>query len=117
MNTLYLFIFLPFIFACIVPFLYKYLNRQVHTGWFVLVVPLSILIYLLRFIPAVSSGETFEYTFSWIPSFGIHITSYVDGLGLLFGLLISGVGALVILYSIFICPRYGKRSITSIFTC
>lgn len=101
MITLYLFIFLPFVFACIVPFLYKYLNRRVHTGWFVLVVPLSILIYLLQFIPAVASGETFEYTFSWIPSLGIHITSYVDGLGLLFGLLISGVGALVILYSIF----------------
>lgn len=101
MITLYLFIFLPFIFACIVPFLFKYLNRQVHTGWFVMIVPLSILIYLLQFIPDVASGMTFEYTLSWIPSLGIEFTAYVDGLALLFALLISGVGTLVILYSIF----------------
>lgn len=101
MITLYLFIFLPFMFACIVPFLFKYLNRQVHTGWFVMIVPLSILIYLLQFIPKVASGATYEYTLSWIPSLGIEFTAYVDGLALLFGLLISGVGTLVILYSIF----------------
>lgn len=101
MITLYLFIFLPFIVACIVPFLFKYLNRKVHTGWFVMAVPLSILIYLLQFIPKVASGATYKYALSWIPSLGIEFTAYVDGLSLLFGLLISGVGTLVILYSIF----------------
>ncbi|GGG13854.1 Na+/H+ antiporter subunit A [Paenibacillus aceti] len=101
MITFYIFIFLPFLFAFLVPFLYKYLNRQVHTGWFVLFVPLSIFIYLVEYIPAVASGATFEYTLSWIPSFGIDITSYMDGLSLLFGLLITGVGSLVIIYSIY----------------
>lgn len=101
MITFYSFVFLPFIFALLVPFLYKYLNRQVHTGWFVLFVPLTIFIYLLKYIPGVASGTTFEYTLSWIPSFGINITSYIDGLGLLFALLITGVGTLVIIYSIF----------------
>lgn len=101
MITFYIFIFLPFLFAFLVPFLYKYLNRQVHTGWFVLFVPLSIFIYLVKYIPAVASGATFEYTLSWIPSFGIDITSYMDGLSLLFGLLITGVGSLVIIYSIY----------------
>ncbi|MBA9083850.1 multicomponent Na+:H+ antiporter subunit A [Fontibacillus solani] len=101
MITLYIFIFLPFIFALFVPFLYKHLNRRAHTGWFVLLVPLSIFIYLVRYIPDVASGATFEYTLSWIPTFGINITSYIDGLGLLFGLLITGVGSLVIIYSIF----------------
>ncbi|WP_089153334.1 MULTISPECIES: Na+/H+ antiporter subunit A [Paenibacillus] len=97
----YAFIFLPFIFAIIVPFLYKYLNRQVHTGWFVLLVPLSIFLYFLQYIPSVAAGETYMYTLPWIPTLEINLTSYLDGLGLMFGLLISGVGALVILYSIF----------------
>lgn len=101
MNTLYFFIFLPFIFALLVPFWYKHLNRHVHTGWFVLLVPLSIFIYLVKFIPNVASGATYEYTLSWIPSFGINITFYIDGLSLLFGLLITGVGSLVMIYSIF----------------
>ncbi len=38
---------------------------------------------------------------SWIPSLGIHFTTKVDGLGLLFALLITGIGALVVLYSIY----------------
>ncbi|MBW4841259.1 MAG: Na+/H+ antiporter subunit A [Paenibacillaceae bacterium] len=101
MVPFYAFIFLPFIFAIIVPFLYKYLNRQIHTGWFVLLVPLSIFIYLLLYIPSVAAGETYRYNLPWIPTLEINLTSYLDGLSLLFGLLISGVGALVILYSIF----------------
>lgn len=101
MATFYIFILLPFISAVLVPFLYKYLNRQVHTGWFVLLVPLSIFIYLLQYIPDVAAGKTYKYTLPWIPTLDIGMTSYVDGLGLLFGLLISGVGTLVIIYSVF----------------
>jgi multicomponent Na+:H+ antiporter subunit A len=37
----------------------------------------------------------------WIPSLDIHYTVYVDGLGLLFSLLITGIGSLVVLYSIY----------------
>lgn len=101
MSIFFTFIFLPLICAMFVPLLYKYLNRLVHTGWFVLLVPLSIFIYLLRYIPDVAAGNTYKYTLSWIPSLDINFTSYVDGLSLLFGLLISGIGTLVIIYSIF----------------
>jgi multicomponent Na+:H+ antiporter subunit A len=97
----YAFIFLPLISALFVPLLYKYFNRLVHTGWFVLVVPLTIFIYLLQYIPGVAAGDTYKYTLSWIPSLDMNIVFYVDGLSLLFGLLISGVGALVIVYSIY----------------
>ncbi len=44
-----------------------------------------------------SIGETL----SWIPSLGINFTVRVDGLGLLFALLITGIGSLVVLYSIY----------------
>ncbi|REK74224.1 Na+/H+ antiporter subunit A [Paenibacillus paeoniae] len=101
MTIFYTFIFLPLISAMLVPLLYKYLNRRVHTGWFVLLVPLSIFIYLLQYIPGVAAGNTYKYTLSWIPSLDMNFTSYVDGLSLLFGLLISGIGTLVIIYSIF----------------
>lgn len=101
MTMFYFFIFLPLISAMLVPFLYKYFNRVIHTGWFVLVVPLSIFIYLLQFIPSVAAGDSYTYWLPWIPSLDIDIIAYVDGLSLLFGLLISGVGSLVIVYSIF----------------
>ncbi|NCU17666.1 Na+/H+ antiporter subunit A [Pallidibacillus pasinlerensis] len=101
MNSFYIILFLPFLFAIIVPFLFKYINKRIHTGWFVLFVPLTIFLYLLQYIPIVAKGDTREYILPWIPSLNINITTYIDGLGLLFGLLISGVGTLVILYSIY----------------
>ncbi|BBI34285.1 Na+/H+ antiporter subunit A [Cohnella abietis] len=101
MTMFYTYIFLPLISAILVPFLYKYFNRKVHTGWFVLLVPVSIFVYLLQYIPGVAAGDTYKYTLSWIPSLELNMISYVDGLSLLFGLLISGVGSLVIIYSIF----------------
>jgi multicomponent Na+:H+ antiporter subunit A len=101
LNSFYIILFLPFLFAFIVPFLFKYINKRIHTGWFVLFVPLTIFLFLLQYIPIVAKGETIEYNLPWIPSLNINISTYIDGLGLLFGLLISGVGTLVILYSIY----------------
>lgn len=101
MHSFYIILFLPFLFVFIVPFLFKYINKRIHTGWFVLFVPLTIFLFLLQYIPIVAKGETIEYNLPWIPSLNINISTYIDGLGLLFGLLISGVGTLVILYSIY----------------
>lgn len=48
-----------------------------------------------------ADGGTLKAVLEWIPSFGINFTAYVDGLGLLFALLITGIGSLVVLYSIY----------------
>lgn len=101
MSVLFIMILIPFIFAFFVPFLYKKFSPKIHTGWFVLFVPLIIFLYLLRYIPAVAGGEVIIKTVPWIPSANINYTTYIDGLSLIFGLLIAGVGALVILYSIY----------------
>ncbi|MCM3440325.1 Na+/H+ antiporter subunit A [Metabacillus halosaccharovorans] len=101
MSVLYIMILIPFIFAFFVPFLYKRFSPKIHTGWFVLFVPLIIFIYLLRYIPVVAKGEVILKTVPWLPSANINYTTYIDGLSLIFGLLIAGVGTLVILYSIY----------------
>ncbi|MDR4887692.1 Na+/H+ antiporter subunit A [Fredinandcohnia sp. QZ13] len=94
-------IMLPFIFAVFVPILYKTFTPRIHTGWFVLLVPLLIFSYLITFIPTIANGNTIISSIPWMPSYDINFTTYIDGLGLIFGLLITGIGALVILYSIF----------------
>lgn len=63
--------------------------------------PTGLFIYLASLIPDISGGEAIVQTINWIPSYGINITAYLDGLSLTLALLISGVGALVILYSIY----------------
>ena len=57
--------------------------------------------YYATFVANVANGGTFIQQFEWIPSLNIAFVSYLDGLSLLFSLLISGIGALVVLYSIF----------------
>ncbi|MCY9008270.1 Na+/H+ antiporter subunit A [Bacillus inaquosorum] len=100
MQLLHFAILSPFLFAIIIPFLAKYAKR-VHTGWFVLILPVLLFIYFLPMIRMTQSGETLRSVLEWIPSLGINFTVYIDGLGLLFALLITGIGSLVTLYSIF----------------
>ena len=101
MSWLPIMIIIPFIFAIFIPILYKLFTPRIHTGWFVFPIPLLIFIYLLFYIPTVTSGEVITHTLPWIPSLGINFITYLDGLSLIFSLIITGVGALVILYSIY----------------
>lgn len=93
-------IILPFLCAACIPFVYRRFSK-IHIGWAVLAVPVLLFSVLATYIPRIAKGETFVKTIEWIPSFGINITTYLDGLSMIFSLLITGVGSLVILYSIF----------------
>src|SRR5699024_9675454 len=93
-------IIIPFIAAIFVPFINKKITKT-HIGWFILVVPILLFIALVRYIPSIAKGETFISTLEWIPSYGMEFTTYLDGLSMIFGMLITGIGSLVILYSIY----------------
>ncbi|MDQ0857660.1 Na+/H+ antiporter subunit A [Bacillus sp. V2I10] len=103
MSLLHAAIISPFLLAILIPFLYKYF-RSIHTGWFVLILPIVLFVYFLGFI-----GDTVQSTVNWIPSLGINFTAYVDGLGLLFALLITGIGSLVVLYSIYYLSKEKEK--------
>lgn len=100
MLSVNLAIIIPFLAAALVPLLYTKISRK-HIGWFVLIVPVTLFVTLARYIPSVAQGETYFSSVAWIPSYGIHFTTYLDGLSMIFGLLITGIGSLVILYSIY----------------
>ncbi|MCP3740636.1 Na+/H+ antiporter subunit A [Rossellomorea sp. BNER] len=100
MTLLHWAIISPFLMAIIIPLLYK-LFRKIHTGWFVLILPVILFTYFFQFISITSGGSVIKETVQWMPSLDINFTAYVDGLGLLFALLITGIGALVVLYSIY----------------
>lgn len=101
-------IILPFLFAILVPLLYKY-GRKIHTGWFVLFIPLALFIYFISFLPVTAGGESILQTMPWVPSLGINFDVYVDGLSLLFALLITGIGTLVVLYSIYYLSKTKEK--------
>lgn len=106
--TSVLLLFAPVAAALLIPLLANRV-RGIHTGWFVLAVPVLLFIYYLGFLPQVKDGGVHIGELSWIPSYGISLTSYIDGLSLLFSLLITGIGALVVLYSIFYLDKTKER--------
>jgi multicomponent Na+:H+ antiporter subunit A len=101
-------IFAPLLFSIFIPFFYKCF-RRIHTGWFVLPLPILLFSYFLSFIPKQSNQQTVTESFFWIPSLGINFDAKVDGLGLVFALLITGIGALVVLYSIYYLAKNKEK--------
>ena len=77
----------------------KQIGRLGLTGWLLALVPLAFFVWLLTLQPTVAGGTVLVRQWAWVPSLGISITFQVDGLSLLFGLLISGIGALVLVYA------------------
>jgi len=50
-------------------------------------------------VPAIADGQSIRLVWDWVPSLGISMSFLLDGLSLTFALLISGIGAMVFLYS------------------
>ncbi|TKC15477.1 Na+/H+ antiporter subunit A [Robertmurraya kyonggiensis] len=108
MSLLHLAIIAPLLYAILVPLFYKSF-RQIHTGWFVLPLPIILFAYFFSYISTTRHQAIVMETLNWIPSMGINFTAKVDGLGLLFALLITGIGSLVILYSIYYLSKTKEK--------
>lgn len=61
--------------------------------------PVGIFVYLLYLLPEVTTGEAILFSYPWIPALEVNLDFRLDGLSLLFALMISGIGALVFIYS------------------
>ena len=68
-------------------------------GWLIALLPLAIAVYLATLLEPIAAGEVFSVVLPWVPSLGITLSFYVDGLSLLFALLVSGIGTLVMIYA------------------
>ncbi|HEY1021607.1 MAG TPA: proton-conducting transporter membrane subunit, partial [Flavisolibacter sp.] len=86
-----------FIVASFVPILGKLLRGR--WSFFLTALPLSLFIYFLTFLPKVSLQQVTLVSYTWIPSMGINFSFLIDGLSLLFALMITGIGTLVFLYT------------------
>lgn len=62
--------------------------------------------WLASVTPDVLAGRPREASLDWAPALGLEIALRLDGLALLLGLVVTGVGALVLLYAI---PYFAER--------
>jgi multicomponent Na+:H+ antiporter subunit A len=104
LHLLHLAIFSPFLLAIFIPILYKYFNR-IHTGWFVLPLPILLFSYFLTFLSTTRHNHKIVEIMPWIPSLNVDFQVMLDSLSLLFALLITGIGSLVVFYSIYYLSR------------
>jgi len=61
--------------------------------------PAIVLAAVVYRIPPIFDGRVLRYKTGWIPSLGLNIAFRLDGLSLLFAVLILGIGLLIILYA------------------
>jgi multicomponent K+:H+ antiporter subunit A len=69
------------------------------SAWAAALVTAAALGLLLALAPAVFAGDYPRVAWEWLPQIGAELAFRVDGLALLFGILITAIGLLVILYA------------------
>ncbi|MFD2200719.1 putative monovalent cation/H+ antiporter subunit A [Shivajiella indica] len=86
-----------FFFAALLPLLGRFAKKTIPLIFSLL--PISLFIFFLFNLPVIKNENTWISHISWIPSFGIELSFRLDGLSMLFSLMITGIGALVFTYT------------------
>lgn len=66
--------------------------------WLLAAGPGAAAIWLLSQMPTVAAGELPVSVVDWVPALGLQLAFRLDGLGLLLGLLVTGIGTFIVLY-------------------
>lgn len=96
-DLTFLALLLPFLGAIVAPLLTRILGA--NAAWVLALIPVAILLHFSGFSAEIARGEVVTGGYVWVPSFNVSFSWLVDGLSLTFILLISGIGALIVLYS------------------
>ncbi|HSN53312.1 MAG TPA: proton-conducting transporter membrane subunit, partial [Candidatus Sulfomarinibacteraceae bacterium] len=87
---------LPFVAAFAAPWLARRFGSR--AGWLLAVVPLVSALPILRALP-LGPGEAVIESRAWAPGLSVELALRLDGLSAIFGLLICGIGALILIYT------------------
>ncbi len=88
----------PFVLAALVGPASGRLPKHVLT-WGLTAITAALFVGFLGYVPEVSTGAAATYVLEWVPALNLSLSVYVDSLALLFTLLVTGIGALIALYT------------------
>lgn len=106
-NILSVLIALVFVMGIGVPLLYPVFKKKL--GWLLSSIPLLIFIVLIAELIRLPGREAAILESSWSMFEGLDFSFRLDGLSLIFGLLISGIGFLVLLYASYYMAKYERQ--------
>lgn len=86
-----------FVLAALAPTVHRLVPSQSH--WVLALVPAAVTVWFAGFLPSVGAGDVVLQSLPWIPSLGVELAFRLDGLSLLFALLITGIGTFIVIYS------------------
>ena len=95
--SLFALVLLGLVSACAAPFVVHRAGRA--AGTVLALGPAAIFAAFLAHASQVRDGVPVVETLRWVPALGVDLAFRLDGFSLLFGLMISGVGALVVVYA------------------
>lgn len=93
------------VFALLLIFALALLAPLIHraagslTGWLLSIAPAGLTLYFIAARGLVTEGGRVTTGWQWSPELGVNLSFALDGLSLLFALLICGIGALVLIYA------------------
>src|SRR5688572_27207222 len=70
-----------------------------RAGWLLALVPAALFVSFLGFYRTIEAGRTVTERLAWAPSLGVELKLRLDGFAFLFCLLVTGIGALVVMYA------------------
>jgi len=78
-----------------------WLNRWAgsHAGWLLAFVPAGVFAALLNNLTPVANGDVLAASWDWVPQLHLVLSLRLDGLSLLFALLITGIGSVILTYA------------------
>jgi len=82
--------------ALVTPFAAGAMGRRIFPV--IALVPAVVFVWLLTYVPAVARGEVVTERIEWIRALDIALSLRLDALSLLLALIVTGIGALVLLY-------------------
>ncbi|SFU83660.1 putative monovalent cation/H+ antiporter subunit A [Halomonas korlensis] len=86
-----------FVLAAFAPLLHHWFGAR--TPLVMALFPAGMALWLLGQWPAIAAGEVLLLEWGWVPGLDITLTFLIDGLALVFSLLITVIGALVLVYA------------------
>lgn len=85
-----------FVLAALAPLLVRFLKDL--APWVMALLPLGLAVYFASLFGRNNAFPIIE-TVEWVPTLGINLPFYVDGLALMMAILVTGIGSLIVVYA------------------
>ena len=86
-----------FVLAALAPGLHRVLRER--SGTLLALGPAALFAWCVTALDDVTRGEAWMESWAWVEGLGIALAFRLDGLSLIFALLVTGIGALVLVYA------------------